>query len=145
MAEFDAKVVVVLQNVEKKESGKNIVVLDRSAFYPTSGGQVNDLGTISILGKEYQVIDVEKVGKCVLHYLNEAIEVEAGTPVHGKIDMERRNTLRAFHTGTHIVYAAARRVLGPHIWQSGAKKTEHYAHLDITHYASISKEVEMEI
>ena len=59
--------------------------------------------------------------------------------------VERRNTLRAFHTGTHIVYAAARRVLGPHIWQNGAKKTENYAHLDITHYSSISKEVELEI
>lgn len=53
--------------------------------------------------------------------------------------------MRAFHTGTHIVYAAARRVLGPHIWQNGAKKTENYAHLDITHYSSISKEVELEI
>jgi alanyl-tRNA synthetase len=68
-----------------------------------------------------------------------------GQVVEGKIDVERRNTLRAFHTGTHIVYAAARRVLGPHIWQNGAKKTESYAHLDITHYSSISKEVEMEI
>lgn len=62
-----------------------------------------------------------------------------GVQVHGKIDIERRNTLRAFHTGTHIVYAAARRILGPHVWQNGAKKTENYAHLDITHYSSISK------
>lgn len=145
MTEFDAKVVVILQNVEQKEKGKNIVILDRSAFYPTSGGQVNDLGTMTIGEKHYQVLNVEKVGKCFLHYLNEPVEVEAGTPVHGKIDVERRNTLRAFHTGTHIVYAAARRVLGPHIWQAGAKKTEHYAHLDITHYSSIQKDIEMEI
>lgn len=46
-----------------------------------------------------------------------------GAEVHGCIDVERRNTLRAFHTGTHIVYAATRRVLGPHVWQHGAKKT----------------------
>ena len=57
-----------------------------------------------------------------------------GKSVVGKIDAERRGTLRGFHTGTHIVYAAARRVLGPHIWQHGAKKTENYAHIDITHY-----------
>lgn len=44
-----------------------------------------------------------------------------------------------------MVYAASRRILGPHIWQNGAKKTEEYAHLDITHYSSISKETEMEI
>jgi len=53
--------------------------------------------------------------------------------------------LICFHTGTHVVYAAARRVLGPHVWQHGAKKTEHYAHIDITHYESITKEKEMEI
>lgn len=63
----------------------------------------------------------------------------------GFIDEERRSTLRCFHTGTHIVFAAARRVLGPHIWQNGAKKTENYAHLDITHYSSISQNIEMQI
>lgn len=122
------------------------MILDRSAFYPTSGGQVNDLGSMTIGQKLYQVVNVEKVGKCFLHYLDEpVVDAAAGTPVHGEIDVERRNTLRAFHTGTHIVYAAARRILGPHIWQNGAKKTEQYAHLDITHYSSISKDIEMEI
>lgn len=53
--EFDAKVVTILQNVENKDKGTNIVILDRSAFYPTSGGQVNDLGTMEIEGKTYQV------------------------------------------------------------------------------------------
>jgi Ser-tRNA(Ala) deacylase AlaX len=38
----------VLQNVEDKEKGTNIVLFDRSAFYPTSGGQVHDLGTVNI-------------------------------------------------------------------------------------------------
>ena len=145
MEEFDAKVVAVFTNVVEKEMGTNIVILDRSAFYPTSGGQVHDLGTITIGDKSYTVYDVQKVGRCFLHFLNESVDAVAtvGLAVHGKIDIERRNTLRAFHTGTHIVYAAARRILGPHIWQNGAKKTENYAHLDITHYASLSKEVEM--
>ena len=52
-----------------KEKGTNIVLLDRSAFYPTSGGQVNDKGNITINGKTYEVVNVEKVGKCVLHFL----------------------------------------------------------------------------
>ena len=118
------------------------MILDKSAFYPTSGGQVHDVGTIQIGDKTYNVYDVTKVGHCFLHYLDQAVDSAIiGADVKGKIDVERRNTLRAFHTGTHIVYAAARRVLGPHIWQNGAKKTESYAHLDITHYSSLSKEV----
>lgn len=71
LSKFEGKIVAVLQNVEQKEKGKNIVILDRSAFYPTSGGQVHDLGTLSFGDKHYQVYDVQKVGKCFLHYLDQ--------------------------------------------------------------------------
>lgn len=120
-------------------------MLNRSAFYPNSGGQVNDIGTIVIGEENYEVYNVEKVGRCFLHYLNREVDPQTviGQEVVGKIDQERRDTLICFHTGTHIVYAAARRILGPHVWQHGAKKTENYAHIDITHYESITKEKEM--
>lgn len=59
--------------------------------------------------------------------------------------MERRTILRNHHTATHIVFAACRRVLGPHVWQNGAKKTVENAHLDITHFQSLTKEQEQEI
>lgn len=51
----------------------------------------------------------------------------------------------AHHTGTHVVFASARKVLGPHIWQAGAKKTIEQAHLDITHYKSLTKQEEQDI
>ena len=102
------------------------------------------MGNLSIGNKVHQVYDVQKIGKCFLHYLDSEVEdTVLGQQAHGVIDVERRNILRAFHTGTHIVYAAARRVLGPHVWQNGAKKTENYAHLDLTHYSSISKDIEL--
>jgi len=59
--------------------------------------------------------------------------------------MDRRDQLRRHHTGTHIMYAASRKVLGPHVWQNGAKKTVESAHLDITHYKSLSHEEEVAI
>ena len=143
---FDAKVVGILSNVEQKTKGKNIILLNRSAFYPTSGGQVHDTGVLKIGDKSYHVINVEKVGKCFLHYLDQEVDENIiGKEVQGEINEERRSILRSFHTGTHIIFAASRRVLGPHIWQHGAKKTDVYAHLDITHYESISQEVEMAI
>lgn len=49
------------------------MLLDRSAFYPTSGGQVHDLGNIKIGEKTYQVYDVQKIGKCFLHYLDSEV------------------------------------------------------------------------
>jgi alanyl-tRNA synthetase len=77
--------------------------------------------------------------------LPEDVESLKGRKVHVDIDKERRNQLRAHHTGTHIVFAACRKVLGPHVWQNGAKKTVDQAHLDITHYRSLTKEEEKEI
>lgn len=63
-----------------------------------------------------------------------------GREVQGEVDKDRRVQLRNHHTAAHIIFAACRKVLGPHIWQSGAKKTLKQAHLDITHYTSVSKE-----
>ena len=49
------------------------------------------------------------------------------------------------HTATHIVSASCKKILGPHAWQNGAKKTEEMAHLDITHYKSLTYEEERAI
>lgn len=61
------------------------------------------------------------------------------------IDQDRRKQLQSHHTGTHIIFAACRKILGPHIWQHGAKKTIDQAHLDITHFQGLTKEEEMAI
>jgi len=145
---FDATVVDIITNLNNANK-RNIVVLDQSAFYPTSGGQQNDTGKMTIQGEEYTVVNVEKVGHCVFHILDREVSQETvdliGKPVQCLIDEERRNQLRCHHTGTHIVFAAAKRVLGPHVWQHGAKKTIKQAHLDITHYSSLTKEQVLEI
>jgi alanyl-tRNA synthetase len=67
-------------------------------------------------------------------------EFPEGEEVAGKIDRERRMQLAQHHTATHIVNAAARKVLGKHINQAGAKKSLEKAHLDVTHFQSISAE-----
>jgi alanyl-tRNA synthetase len=149
-SEFEAKIIEVFVNLEKgKYMGvNNIVILDQSAFYPNSGGQANDIGLLTLDGEEYQVVNVEKVGKCVLHILHRELpgaKSNIGKSVKCKIDMRRRLQLMGHHTGTHIVFAAARKVLGPHIWQNGAKKTEEVAHLDITHYKGLTYEEEVAI
>ena len=84
----------------------------------------------------FNVIDVIKVGKCVLHKIDQVLPEDGviGKTVSGTVDSARRGQLQAHHTGTHLIFASCRKVLGPHVWQAGAKKTEKKAHLDITHY-----------
>ena len=149
---FHGTIQQVLLNVTQQHS-PSIVALDQSAFYPTSGGQEHDTGKLTIAGWDYDVVDVMKVGPAVLHVVSPPLPVSASTPldsyvgleVRGVVDSERRDLLRNHHTATHIVYASCRRVLGPHVWQNGAKKTTSSAHLDITHYQSLSYEQQLQI
>lgn len=144
---FTSKVVEVFANV--LDHGKrNILIVDRSAVYPTSGGQQHDTATLTIEGIEepFRMVNAEKVGKVVLHILDRELPDDVkGRAVSFSINGERRSQLRAHHTGTHIVFASCRKVLGPHVWQNGAKKTIEGAHLDITHYKGVTKEEERAI
>ncbi|MBU0535620.1 MAG: alanine--tRNA ligase, partial [Nanoarchaeota archaeon] len=125
--EFEAKVLKII--------GKN-VVLDKTAAYPTSGGQLHDSGALN--GEKF--VDVFKEGGVIVHVMEKEPGFEESSNVKGTVDFEKRKQLAQHHTSTHIVNAAARRVLGKHINQAGAKKTEDKAHLDITHYQSLTDE-----
>ncbi len=116
----------------------NQVVLDKTLFYPKSGGQDCDLGTLNGV----KVTSVEKHGKAIIHILEKPID---GDDVEGVVDAKRRETLRRHHTATHIINAAARKVLGPHVWQNSANKTVKEARLDITHFRALTREEEKAI
>ena len=89
LREFDARVVGVRDNA---------VALDRTAFYPTGGGQPHDTGTIDGVA----VIDVRKDGELVWHTLDGAVPSE-GAEVHGVIDWDRRHRLMRTHTALHTL------------------------------------------
>lgn len=126
--------VLYCESVEDKDLHR--VVLDRTAFYPKSGGQLHDKGTLG----DSKVVFVEAVGNVVVHYTTSSLE--NGDVVEGSIDEERRLQLTQHHTATHIITGSVREVLGPHVSQAGASKKLDKARLDITHYDALSSEEE---
>jgi alanyl-tRNA synthetase len=117
------------------------VVLDQTLFYPEGGGQPSDEGAIHAGEATHHVRWVEKRGDVIVHHLlDEAAEVPVGEVVKGLIDVERRNAHTRHHTATHIVLAAARQVLGDHVWQSGAQKGTDMARVDISHFQRVTPE-----
>ncbi len=129
LVNFSAEVLEILPD---KERGLYYVILDKTAFYPTSGGQEHDTGSLN--GEE--VVDVFKQDNLIVHVLKK-VTFKEGDIVNGNIDLDRRIQLTQHHTATHIINGAARSVLGNHIWQAGASKTVERARLDITHYEQI--------
>ncbi len=124
---FKAKVIYV--------KDRNII-LDGTYFYPTSGGQAHDEGTIS----GQRIAKLVRSGKHIIHVLEEKASCKVGDTVECVIDMDRRKQLTQHHTSAHILNAAARQVLGNHINQAGATKKRDRAHLDVTHFSSLTEE-----
>ena len=125
-------------------SGGGVVVLDRTLFYPEGGGQVGDVGTLTWAGGEARIVDTQMIDGVVIHFV-EGAQPPVGTEVEGKIDLVRRLSIMRHHTATHILIGAARRVLGRHAWQMGAKKEPDSARLDISHHKPLSKEEVSEV
>src|SRR5262249_42304215 len=98
--DFDARVIE-----SHLRDGKHAIVLDQTAFYPTSGGQVHDLGLLVAEGKRIAVSDVadEEDGR-ILHFAAEPLP--AGAAVHGTIDSARRLDHIQQHSGQHVLSAA---------------------------------------
>ena len=113
------------------------VVLGETLFYPTSGGQEHDTGTINGV----KVVDVVKEGPIIVHVLEKALpDAREGLKVSCIVDRELRLDLARHHTATHIINASLRRVLGEHVWQQGAEKTRLKARFDFTHYKPVTRE-----
>jgi alanyl-tRNA synthetase len=112
------------------------VVLDKTPFYPEGGGQESDTGTIN----DIPVKEAQNIDGIIVHILDRPIEVRKGTNAHCVINKERRLRLMAHHTATHLISAAARKVLGKHAWQEGAHKGPNKAHIDVAHYEKLTEE-----
>ncbi len=105
--EFEAEVLEVLS--APNSSSCSAVVLDRTAFYPTSGGQVFDTGWIVVEGNQQklQVTEVaEREDGTILHFVEAGSAIQKGTRVHGLIDVDRRRDHMQQHSGQHVLSAA---------------------------------------
>ncbi|GAB2674313.1 alanine--tRNA ligase [Gordonia jinhuaensis] len=109
------------------------VILDRTPLYAESGGQIADRGVItSADGVKLTVTDVQKVGKSVWRHRVrvDAGEVSEGADVLAQVDQSWRHGATQGHSGTHMVHAALREVLGPGATQAGSLNRPGYLRFD---------------
>jgi len=103
---FDA----IVTDIDAGEGGDIRVRMDRTAFYPTGGGQPCDTGAIvAPHGRPIRVLRVEKVDDVIFHYIDEPAGLSSGDSVRGTIDWERRYAHMKLHTAVHLIDAIVKR------------------------------------
>jgi alanyl-tRNA synthetase len=116
------------------------VVLDRTPFYAMAGGQVGDHGVLASDGCAAEVNDTTAPlpGLVVHHVRVTHGGFERGMIVRAEVDGERRGGAMRHHTGTHLLHAALRETLGPHVKQAGSLVAPDRLRFDFSHYAPVS-------
>ncbi len=130
------------ESVDQIQAGEEaIVILDKTAFYAESGGQVGDSGILSNADCAFCVIDTQKYGQAIGHIG----KLEKGTlsvnrNINAVIDIERRDAIRLNHSATHLLHAALRQVLGEHVSQKGSLVNDKYLRFDFSHFEAMKPE-----
>jgi len=136
------------QEVESLKTGQEgFIALSATPFYLEAGGQVSDEGTISSPQGEAQVTGVVRAGAWPrLH----AVTVKSGTIsrrdlMTATVASAVRDATRRNHTATHLLHAALRTVLGPHVKQAGSLVAPDRLRFDFVHFNAVTREQQLEI
>ena len=131
-------------DVQRAQAGQAVaLVLNQTPFYAESGGQVGDAGRITGPdGVRVQIDDTQKkLGDLFVHFGTvEQGAIAVGTPVVAEVDPERRGAIRAHHSATHLLHAALRQRLGPHVTQKGSLNAPDRLRFDISQPTPIGRE-----
>ena len=123
-----------------KLGDEGILILNQTPFYGESGGQVGDTGQIVSGDFRFEVTDVQKkLGDLFVHYGKVVSgNIKINDNVEMKIDINRRNNIRAYHSATHLLHESLRRVLGTHVIQKGSLVEAERLRFDFSHMKPIS-------
>jgi alanyl-tRNA synthetase len=139
--ETSSRVLAVLPAGTDDEGNELVeIFLDRTPFYAESGGQVGDTGTITTESGVAEVIDTTLALPNLRRHTATVTSgiVAPGQAATARIDVERRNSIRRNHTGTHLLHWALRHVLGDHVKQAGSHVGPDRLRFDFSHYESVT-------
>lgn len=149
----DCTVLVIIKDgiaVAAAHPGEKVdLVLDHTAFYADSGGQVGDIGWL--YASDHNTVVADVLG-CVMpvqgvrvHKIRARHTIEVGSRVDTVVDADYRAATRRNHTATHLVHAALREVLGKHVKQAGSLVDPGHLRFDFSHFAAVADEELQEI
>lgn len=142
----DALILALVRDGEEVQSaaaGEHVeVVLDKTPFYAEMGGQIGDTGELRGKGFAIRVTNTVSHEGGIYAHEGEVVEgtVGSGAFCVAAIDAGRRELIRRNHTATHLLDAALKKVLGPHVNQAGSLVAPDRLRFDFTHFEAMTKE-----
>ena len=134
------------QEVDCLEEGENAeIFVEQTPFYGETGGQIGDTGIIEGGGYLFEVWDTQRPLDDLFTHIGKLQkgQIKVGDTVNLRVDEEARRSIEAHHSGTHVLQAALKEVLGDHVKQSGSLVTPERLRFDFSHFSKIDDE-EME-
>jgi alanyl-tRNA synthetase len=129
--------------VESVTEGRQAeIFVEQTPFYGEAGGQVGDTGTLEGDGFLFEVWDTRRPLENLITHIGKLKKgrMNTGDRVDLKVEVDRRRATEAHHSGTHILNAALRSVLGNHIKQSGSLVNPERLRFDFTHFSKIGED-----
>lgn len=133
-------IVVDGKEVQEASAGQEVmIVTNQTPFYGESGGQMGDTGILSDGDTRVEVSDTQKKLGAVFVHIGKVVAgtFSVGAAVEMAVDGERRSSLRAHHSATHLLHEALRRRLGDHVTQKGSLVAPDRLRFDISHPKAI--------
>ena len=122
------------------ENSEGIIITNQTPFYGESGGQIGDTGFLLGSNSRFEVTDTQKKLADLHIHIGKLIKgsISKGDTVDLKINSERRSNIRAYHSATHLLHEALRRVLGKHVIQKGSFVGPDRLRFDFSHMKPVS-------
>ncbi|MFB6257245.1 MAG: alanine--tRNA ligase [Flavobacteriales bacterium] len=132
------------RQVEVKGGTRFQIVLDRTPFYPESGGQVGDRGELKTDEEQISVLDTKKEHERIVH-ICEKLPASLEKEVWAEVDASLREKAAANHTATHLLHKVLREILGDHVEQKGSLVAPDHLRFDLSHFQAVTGEELTEI
>jgi alanyl-tRNA synthetase len=127
------------RKIKQKNKELYQLVFDKTPFYAESGGQVGDTGNIQSSKEKVDIIDTKKENDLIIH-LTENLPSDLAANWELNVDAARRSATENNHSGTHLLHAALRSVLGKHVEQKGSLVNNEILRFDFSHFAAMTPE-----
>ncbi len=144
--ECDSKLLALVKDGSRTnavyEGDDVVIILDKTAFYAESGGQIGDIGVISCGDFTAEVLNTTKNNNGIIFHTAKITKgmASVGTDVKAQVNSARREDIMRNHTAAHLLQAALREVLGTHVQQAGQLVTDDKLRFDFTHFSAMTPE-----